>query len=60
MYGNEQTKAEHPEEAALHDDAAGKAYVEKFAAETLERADRVMQADKVTKYASHGPTQIAR
>ena len=33
------------------DDTAGQAYVEQFALETFERAERAVQANKVTKYA---------
>ncbi|KAK3335887.1 Vta1 like-domain-containing protein [Cercophora scortea] len=47
----EQTKAEYPNEAAILDDAAGQAYVEQFAQETLDRAERVVKANKVSQYA---------
>ncbi|KAK0734652.1 Vta1 like-domain-containing protein [Lasiosphaeria miniovina] len=45
----EQTKAEYGNEAAILDDAAGQAYVEQFAQETLDRAERVVKANKVTQ-----------
>ncbi|KAG9775742.1 hypothetical protein KCU88_g5049, partial [Aureobasidium melanogenum] len=45
----EQFKAENAEEAAVSDDVVGKAYVEQFALETLERADNAVRANKATK-----------
>ncbi|KAL2137311.1 hypothetical protein VTI74DRAFT_5042 [Chaetomium olivicolor] len=45
----EQTKAEYATEDAITDDAAGQAYVEQFAQETLDRAERVVKANKVTQ-----------
>ncbi|KAK3694452.1 Vta1 like-domain-containing protein [Podospora appendiculata] len=45
----EQTKAEYPNEAAILDDAAGQAYVEQFAQETLDRAERVVKANRVSQ-----------
>jgi len=45
----EQTKVEYANEDALTDDAAGQAYVEQFAQETLDRAERVVKANKVTQ-----------
>ncbi|RDL33325.1 Uncharacterized protein BP5553_08764 [Venustampulla echinocandica] len=45
----EQIKAENPANDAIVDDAAGQAYVEQFALETFQRADRAVQADKVTR-----------
>ncbi|EXJ87113.1 hypothetical protein A1O3_04071 [Capronia epimyces CBS 606.96] len=45
----EQFKAEHAEESAVSDDIVGKAYVEQFALETLERADNAVRANKATK-----------
>lgn len=44
----EQTKADHAHEDAILDDTAGQAYVEQFAQETLDRAQRVVRANKVT------------
>ncbi|EFX03746.1 duf605 domain containing protein [Grosmannia clavigera kw1407] len=43
-----QIKAEHATEDAILDDTAGQAYVEQFAQETLDRAQRVVRANKVT------------
>ncbi|KAK0632679.1 Vta1 like-domain-containing protein [Immersiella caudata] len=43
------TKAEYANEDAVLDDAAGQAYVEQFAQETLDRAERVIKANKVTQ-----------
>ncbi|KAK0656961.1 Vta1 like-domain-containing protein [Cercophora newfieldiana] len=45
----EQTKAEYATEDAIVDDTAGQAYVEQFAQETLDRAERVIKANKVTQ-----------
>ncbi|KAK4129115.1 DUF605-domain-containing protein [Parathielavia appendiculata] len=45
----EQTKAEYASEDAITDDAAGQAYVEQFAQETLDRAERVVKANRVTQ-----------
>ncbi len=45
-----QTKNEYASEDAVTDDAAGQAYVEQFAQETLDRAQRVVKANKVTAY----------
>ncbi|EXJ88323.1 hypothetical protein A1O1_05253 [Capronia coronata CBS 617.96] len=45
----EQFKSEHAEEPAVSDDVVGKAYVEQFALETLERADNAVRANKATK-----------
>ncbi|KAK7963430.1 hypothetical protein PG988_010404 [Apiospora saccharicola] len=45
----EQTKAEQAGNDAILDDVAGKAYVEQFAQETLERALRPLNANKVTQ-----------
>ncbi|CAK7230906.1 hypothetical protein SCUCBS95973_007730 [Sporothrix curviconia] len=44
----EQTKATHGTEDAINDDTAGQLYVEQFAQETLDRAQRVVKANKVT------------
>lgn len=48
-----QTKAEYANEDAITDDTAGQAYVEQFAQETLDRAERVVKANRVTQYAHH-------
>lgn len=45
----EQIKADNATNDAIVDDTAGQAYVEQFALETFNRADRAIQADKVTK-----------
>lgn len=45
----EQTKADYADEDAIIDDAAGQAYIEQFAQETLDRAERVVRANKVTQ-----------
>ncbi|KAK3300637.1 Vta1 like-domain-containing protein [Chaetomium fimeti] len=45
----EQTKSEHATEDAITDDLAGQAYVEQFAQETLDRAERVVNANRVTQ-----------
>ncbi|KAK7936118.1 hypothetical protein PG985_001613 [Apiospora marii] len=45
----EQTKSEQAGNDAILDDVAGKAYVESFAQETLERALRPLNANKVTQ-----------
>lgn len=45
-----QIKADNATNDAIVDDTAGQAYVEQFALETFERADRAVQANKVTKY----------
>ncbi len=45
-----QIKADNAANDAIIDDAAGQAYVEQFALETFRRADRAVQANKVTKY----------
>lgn len=43
-----QTKTEYANEDAIIDDTAAQAYVEQFAQETLDRAERVIKANKVT------------
>jgi hypothetical protein len=43
-------KSDNPTNDAIIDDTAGQAYVEQFALETFQRADRTVQANKVTKY----------
>ncbi|KAK4231090.1 vacuolar protein sorting-associated protein vts1 [Podospora fimiseda] len=45
----EETKREHGNEDTLTDDAISQAYVEQFAQETLDRAERVVKANKVTQ-----------
>ncbi|KAK4193186.1 vacuolar protein sorting-associated protein vts1 [Podospora australis] len=45
----EETKAEYAHEDAVTDDATSQAYVEQFAQETLDRAERVVKANKVTQ-----------
>ncbi|KAK3329961.1 Vta1 like-domain-containing protein [Apodospora peruviana] len=45
----EQTKSEYANEDAILDDTAGQAYVEQFAQETLDRAERAVKANKVTQ-----------
>jgi vacuolar protein sorting-associated protein VTA1 len=44
-----QIKAENPTNDAIIDDTAGQAYVEQFALETFQRADKTVQANKVSK-----------
>ncbi|KAL1864573.1 hypothetical protein Daus18300_007588 [Diaporthe australafricana] len=45
----EQTKNEYANEDAIMDDATAQAYIEQFAQETLDRAERVIKAGKVTQ-----------
>ncbi|KAL6880836.1 Vta1 like domain-containing protein [Trichoderma novae-zelandiae] len=45
----EATKAERPDDDAIMDNTAGQAYVEQFAQETFDRAERTMKANKVTR-----------
>ncbi|KAL1843850.1 hypothetical protein VTJ49DRAFT_7201 [Mycothermus thermophilus] len=45
----EQTKAKFANEDAITDDTAAQAYVEQFAQETLDRAERVVKANRVTQ-----------
>ncbi|CAK7262758.1 hypothetical protein SEPCBS119000_000146 [Sporothrix epigloea] len=44
----EETKTTHGAEDAINDDTAGQFYIEQFAQETLDRAQRVVKANKVT------------
>lgn len=44
-----QTKSKFAHEDAITDDTAGQAYIEQFAQETLDRAERVVKANKVTQ-----------
>jgi vacuolar protein sorting-associated protein VTA1 len=46
---NFKTKAANANDETIIDDTAGQAYVQQFGLETFERADRAVQADKVTK-----------
>ncbi|WXC64220.1 hypothetical protein SNK03_010025 [Fusarium graminearum] len=43
------TKTERPDDEAIIDNAAGQAYVEQFAQQTFDRAERTLRADKVTR-----------
>ncbi|KAH7034642.1 Vta1 like-domain-containing protein [Microdochium trichocladiopsis] len=45
----EQTKTANADNDAVTDDLAGQAYVEQFAQETFDRAQRTLKADKVTQ-----------
>ncbi|KAF5538168.1 vacuolar sorting-associated VTA1 like [Fusarium phyllophilum] len=45
----EATKTERADDDAIVDNAAGQAYVEQFAQQTFERAERTMRANKVTR-----------
>ena len=45
-----QIKSDNATNDAIVDDTAGQAYVEEFGLETFQRAERAVQADKVTKY----------
>lgn len=44
-------KTEHADDDAIVDDTAGQAYVEQFAQQTFDRGEKVLRADKVTRYA---------
>ncbi|KAH7025394.1 Vta1 like-domain-containing protein [Macrophomina phaseolina] len=44
----EQTKAQNPDNDAIHDDVAAKAYVEQFALDTFQRADNAVRANKAS------------
>ena len=46
-----QIKSENSANDAIVDDTAGQAYVEQFGLETFTRADRAVQANKVTRSA---------
>ena len=46
----EQFKSENEGNDAVHDDVAAQAYVEQFAMETFQRADRTLRAKKATKF----------
>ena len=43
----ERWKAENPNNDAVHDDMAAQAYVEQFALETFERAEKAVRANQV-------------
>ncbi|RGP79552.1 vacuolar sorting-associated vta1 [Fusarium longipes] len=45
----ETTKTERADDEAIIDNAAGQAYVEQFAQQTFDRAERTLRADKVTR-----------
>ncbi|KAI9170751.1 Vacuolar protein sorting-associated protein [Paramyrothecium foliicola] len=45
----ESTKAEHADNDAIIDNTAGQAYVEQFAQDTFDRAERTLRANKVTR-----------
>lgn len=45
-----QIKSENPDNDAIMDDTAGQAYCEQFGMEIFSRADRAVEANKVTKY----------
>ncbi|GME22479.1 Short-chain dehydrogenase/reductase SDR [Neofusicoccum parvum] len=44
----EQTKAQYPDDDAILDDVAAKAYVEQFALDTFQRADNAVRANKAS------------
>jgi vacuolar protein sorting-associated protein VTA1 len=50
----EQTKTANPENDAIMDDVAGQAYVEQFAQDMFDRAQRPLKANKVTQYDCSG------
>ncbi|CEI41052.1 hypothetical protein FVEN_g1403 [Fusarium venenatum] len=45
----ETTKTERADDEAIIDNATGQAYVEQFAQQTFDRAERALRADKVTR-----------
>ncbi|TQS35129.1 hypothetical protein Golomagni_04458 [Golovinomyces magnicellulatus] len=45
----EQIKAENPTNDAILDDIAGQIYIEQFATETFQRAEKALKANKATK-----------
>lgn len=45
----ESTKTERADDDAIVDNVAGQAYVEQFANETFDRAERTLRANKVTR-----------
>lgn len=48
----EKWKADNAGNDAVHDDVAAQAYVEQFALETFERAEKSVRANQVKAYAS--------
>lgn len=46
----ETTKAERADDDAIVDNTAGQAYVEQFAQETFDRAERTLRANKVSRW----------
>lgn len=46
----EGTKVEHATDDSIVDNEAAKAYVEQFAQQTFDRAERTMRANKVTRW----------
>ena len=51
----ERFKTENEGNDAVHDDVAAQAYVEQFAMETFQRADKVLRAKKATKLVGPDP-----
>ena len=51
----ERFKTENEGNDAVHDDVAAQAYVEQFALETFQRADKVLRAKKATKFVASNP-----
>ncbi|EHL02293.1 putative Vacuolar protein sorting-associated protein VTA1 like protein [Glarea lozoyensis 74030] len=49
-FSGSKIKSDNPTNDAIIDDTAGQAYVEQFALETFQRADRTVQVNKVTKH----------
>lgn len=54
----EQVKTDYANDDAVTDDTAAQAYVEQFAQETLDRAQRVVKANKVTGYAPPACSEV--
>jgi hypothetical protein len=54
----EVTKNEYANEEAITDSATGQAYVELFAQQTFDRAERTLRANKVTRYGRRLPRQL--
>lgn len=44
----ERVKAENPDNDAIHDEVAAKAYIEQFALDTFNRADNAVRANKAS------------
>jgi hypothetical protein len=55
----ERFKTENEGNDAVHDDVAAQAYVEQFAMETFQRADKVLRAKKATKLVGSDPLQFS-